>query len=82
MEISRRGPRLQWGQASGDDPFRQRQRGNSQLLQERPSQTILGAAQKAWFLERLMNSKAVWKIWGNTTATLDMRGDPQIFLKE
>ncbi len=31
---SRRGPRLQWGQASGDDPFRQRQRGNSQLLQE------------------------------------------------
>jgi len=47
------------------------------FCKNRPSQTILGAAQKAWFLERLMNSKAVWKIWGNTTATLDMRGDPQ-----
>ena len=23
------------------------------------------------------NSKATWKIWGNTTATLDMRADPQ-----
>ena len=47
------------------------------FCKNRPSQTILGAAQKAWFFERLMNSKAVWKIWGNTTATLDMRGDPQ-----
>ncbi|HUK24710.1 MAG TPA: alkaline phosphatase D family protein [Terriglobales bacterium] len=43
----------------------------------RPSQTILGQKQKAWFLERLKQSKAVWKIWGNTTATLEMRADPQ-----
>ena len=42
-----------------------------------PAQTILGAEQKAWFLERLRNSKATWKIWGNTTATLDMRADLQ-----
>jgi alkaline phosphatase D len=42
-----------------------------------PAQTILGAEQKAWFLERLRSSKATWKIWGNTTATLDMRADPQ-----
>lgn len=42
-----------------------------------PPQTILGAEQKQWFLERLRNSKATWKIWGNTTATLDMRADPQ-----
>jgi alkaline phosphatase D len=47
------------------------------IWRERPSQTILGAEQKAWFLERLKNSKATWKIWGNTTATLDMRADPQ-----
>ena len=40
-------------------------------------QTILGIEQKEWFLERLKNSKATWKIWGNTTATLDMRADPQ-----
>jgi alkaline phosphatase D len=42
-----------------------------------PPQTILGEEQKQWFLERLRNSKATWKIWGNTTATLDMRADPQ-----
>jgi len=45
------------------------------LWKDRPAQTILGAEQKAWFLERLRNSKATWKIWGNTTATLDMRAD-------
>jgi alkaline phosphatase D len=42
-----------------------------------PPTTILGAEQKAWFLERLRNSKATWKIWGDTIATLDMRADPQ-----
>ena len=42
-----------------------------------PPQTILGKEQKQWFLEQLRNSKATWKIWGNTTATLDMRADPQ-----
>ena len=41
------------------------------------AQTILGADQKAWFLERLRASTATWKIWGSTTATLDMRADPQ-----
>jgi len=44
---------------------------------DRPPTTILGAEQKAWFLERLRNSKATWKIWGDTVATLDMRADPQ-----
>ena len=42
-----------------------------------PAQTILGRDQKAWFLERLRTSKATWKIWGNTTATLEMRADLQ-----
>jgi alkaline phosphatase D len=42
-----------------------------------PPQTILGAEQKAWFLDRLRASTATWKIWGNTTATLDMRADMQ-----
>jgi len=42
-----------------------------------PAQTLLGAEQKAWFLEQLRNSKATWKIWGSTTSTLDMRADPQ-----
>jgi alkaline phosphatase D len=44
---------------------------------DKPPQTVLGAEQKAWFLERLKESKATWKVWGNTTATLEMRADPQ-----
>jgi alkaline phosphatase D len=44
---------------------------------DQPAHTILGAEQKAWFLGRLRNSKATWKIWANTTATLDMRADLQ-----
>ena len=47
------------------------------FCQHRPPQTVLGVEQKKWFLERLESSKATWKIWGNTTATLDMRADPQ-----
>jgi alkaline phosphatase D len=42
-----------------------------------PAGTLLGAEQKAWFLEQLKNSNATWKIWGDTVATLDMRADPQ-----
>jgi alkaline phosphatase D len=44
---------------------------------DQPPTTILGAEQKAWFLERLQKSAATWKIWGDTIATLDMRADPQ-----
>lgn len=40
-------------------------------------QTMLGAQQKAWFLERLRGAKATWKIWGNTLGTPDHRIDPQ-----
>lgn len=42
-----------------------------------PPQTILGAAQKAWFKDKLKQSSAVWKIWGNSEGTLDSRADPQ-----
>jgi alkaline phosphatase D len=42
-----------------------------------PPQTVLGLEQKKWFLDQLHGSQAAWKIWGNTTATLDMRADPQ-----
>jgi alkaline phosphatase D len=42
-----------------------------------PPQTILGAEQKAWFLDRLRRSRATWKIWGNSQGTLDFRADPQ-----
>jgi alkaline phosphatase D len=39
--------------------------------------TILGAEQKKWFLERLRTSRATWKVWGNSSGTLDWRADPQ-----
>ncbi|HTA65315.1 MAG TPA: alkaline phosphatase D family protein [Xanthomonadaceae bacterium] len=42
-----------------------------------PPQTILGAKQKAWFLERLRAATATWKIWGNTLGTPDLRADPK-----
>lgn len=42
-----------------------------------PPQTILGARQKAWFLDKLRSSKATWKVWGNSVGTLDFRVDPQ-----
>jgi len=44
---------------------------------DEPPQTVLGAEQKSWFLDRLRDSKATWKIGGNTLATLEMRADPQ-----
>ncbi len=44
---------------------------------DQPPQTILGAEQKLWFLDQLKSSKATWKVWGNTTGTLDFRADPQ-----
>jgi alkaline phosphatase D len=44
---------------------------------QEPPQTILGAQQKAWFLNRLKTSTATWKVWGNTTGTLDFRADPK-----
>ena len=45
--------------------------------QHAPPQTILGAAQKAWFLDRLRKSRATWKVWGNSQGVLDWRADPQ-----
>ena len=40
-------------------------------------QTMLGAKQKAWFLDKLRNAQATWKIWGNSLGALDTRVDPQ-----
>lgn len=42
-----------------------------------PAQTMLGATQKAWFLQRLSTAAATWKIWGNSLGTPDWRIDPQ-----
>ena len=42
-----------------------------------PPQSMLGAAQKAWFLERLRASSVPWKLWGNSVAMADWRIDFQ-----
>ena len=40
-----------------------------------PPQSMLGARQKAWFLDRLRTSRAPWKLWGNSVAMLEWRTD-------
>lgn len=40
-------------------------------------QSVLGSEQKRWFLSRLRNSQAAWKIWGNSFGMLDLRLDLQ-----
>lgn len=42
-----------------------------------PPQSMLGGAQKKWFLDRLRTSRAPWKLWGNSVAGLDWRSDYQ-----
>ena len=49
----------------------------SNFRKDQAPQTILGVAQKEWFLNRLRRSRATWKIWGNSLGTLDWRVDPQ-----
>ena len=39
--------------------------------------TLLGLEQRAWFLDALKSSKATWKIWATSQATLDERIDFQ-----
>jgi alkaline phosphatase D len=75
MEIMDAGRTYNDGRPPGSIHFGKLELAN--FCKDRPAQTILGAEQKAWFLERLRNSKATWKIWGNTTATLDLRADLQ-----
>ena len=59
------------------DTIRYGEREIANFRRTEPPQTILGALQKQWFLERLKASTATWKIWGNTVGTLDYRADPQ-----
>lgn len=44
-----------------------------------PPGTILGARQRAWFIEQLRGSQAPWKLWGNSVGSLDWRTDLQHF---
>jgi alkaline phosphatase D len=42
-----------------------------------PPQTILGAEQKEWLKSRIRASRAPWKLWAVTQATMEARADPQ-----
>jgi len=44
---------------------------------DQPPQSMLGAKQKAWFLDTLRKATATWKIWGSSLGTPDWRVDPQ-----
>ena len=71
---------LDAGNAYGSNPPDSIRYGDKEIpnfRRDQPAQTILGAEQKAWFLDRLKKSQATWKIWGDTVATLEMRADPQ-----
>jgi alkaline phosphatase D len=66
--------------AGGNKPPDSIRFGDQQIANFRkhePPQTILGLQQKEWFLNRLKTSTATWKVWGNTTGTLDYRVDPK-----
>jgi alkaline phosphatase D len=45
-------------------------------------QSMLGAQQKASFLEQLRQSRATWKLWGNSVGLLDWRIDFQNLPRE
>lgn len=42
-----------------------------------PAQSILGARQKSWMLDKLKASHARWKLWAVSQGVLDWRADPQ-----
>ncbi|ABF42950.1 Phosphodiesterase/alkaline phosphatase D [Candidatus Koribacter versatilis Ellin345] len=75
MEIIDAGREYNGGKPPDAIPFGDKKVANTQ--KNRPPQTILGAEQKKWFFDQLRESKATWKIWGSTTATLPQRADPQ-----
>ncbi len=43
--------------------------------QRRPAGTLLGAEQREWLLDTLGESRATWKLWGNSLPLLPMRLD-------
>src|SRR5581483_10352522 len=75
LEIVDAGREYDGGKPPETIPFGDKKVPNTQ--KDRPPQTFLGTEQKKWFLDHLRESKATWKIWGSTTATLPERVDVQ-----
>jgi alkaline phosphatase D len=66
-----------WNGGKPPDTIRYGDQQVANFRKNEPPQTVLGAEQKAWFIDQLKRSKATWKVWGNTAGTLDYRADPQ-----
>lgn len=62
--------------------LRYREREIPNFRADEPPQSMLGARQKAWFLDRLRKADATWKLWGSSLGTLDWRIDPQNLPKD
>ncbi len=75
MEILDGGRAFNGGRAPAEITFGDARVPNPQ--KQAPPQTILGAEQKRWFKDRMAQSTATWKIWGNSQGSLDWRADPQ-----
>lgn len=75
LEILDAGQTYDGGHAPATIRFAGKEIHNSR--REQPAPSMLGMEQKAWFLARLKASRAPWKIWGSSLATLAERADPQ-----
>ncbi|MDF5719301.1 MAG: alkaline phosphatase D family protein [Rhizonema sp. PD37] len=38
-----------------------------------PNRTMLGITQREWFLNQILNSDSIWKVWGNEVMTLQLK---------
>jgi alkaline phosphatase D len=66
--------------ANGGEPPTELQFRDARIANPRKDagpRSILGAAQKQWFKDRLRGSTTTWKIWGNSLGALDWRADPE-----
>jgi alkaline phosphatase D len=73
VELADAGSRYQQGNPPEVLPY-----GEGGILnpaQQRPPGTLLGKAQRDWFLETLAGSGARWKLWGNSLPLLPLRLD-------
>ena len=73
LEILDAGSAYSQGRPPSQIAFGDRQVRN--FRKEEPPQSMLGKAQKAWFLQQLAGSSATWKLWGNSVGATDVRAD-------
>jgi alkaline phosphatase D len=73
LDILDAGSAFNHGQPPAHIVFGDRQIEN--FRKSEPPQSMLGKAQKTWFLKQLRDSSATWKLWGNSVGATDVRAD-------